>query len=81
MHAEDVRCANDLFTIERRRGHHGAFGPVVASRAMTELFVMAARAAESPATVLITGESGVGKDWSRDISIASPAAGLRSSWR
>ena len=29
---------------------------------MTELLVMAERAAESPATVLITGESGVGKD-------------------
>jgi DNA-binding NtrC family response regulator len=35
---------------------------VVASRAMTELLAMAARAAESPAKVLITGESGVGKD-------------------
>jgi len=29
---------------------------------MTELLVMARGAAESPATVLITGESGVGKD-------------------
>ena len=29
---------------------------------MTELLAMAARAAESPAKVLITGESGVGKD-------------------
>ena len=35
---------------------------VVVSRAMTELLAMAARAAESPAKVLITGESGVGKD-------------------
>ena len=35
---------------------------VVASRAMTELLAMAERAAKSPATVLITGESGVGKD-------------------
>src|SRR5262245_52216980 len=35
---------------------------VVASRAMTELLSMAERAAESPAKVLITGESGVGKD-------------------
>jgi transcriptional regulator with PAS, ATPase and Fis domain len=35
---------------------------VVASSAMTELLAMAARAAESPAKVLITGESGVGKD-------------------
>ena len=35
---------------------------VVASRAMTELLAMVKRAAESPATVLITGESGVGKD-------------------
>ena len=37
-------------------------GLVVASRAMTALLAMAARAAESPAKVLITGESGVGKD-------------------
>jgi DNA-binding NtrC family response regulator len=37
-------------------------GLVVASRAMTELLSMAQRAAESPAKVLITGESGVGKD-------------------
>ena len=35
---------------------------VVASAAMTELLAMAERAAESPAKVLITGESGVGKD-------------------
>jgi len=35
---------------------------VVASRAMTELLAMADGAAKSPATVLITGESGVGKD-------------------
>jgi transcriptional regulator with PAS, ATPase and Fis domain len=35
---------------------------VVASRAMTELLSMAERAAESPGKVLITGESGVGKD-------------------
>ena len=35
---------------------------VVASRAMTELLAMAESAAKSPATILITGESGVGKD-------------------
>ena len=35
---------------------------VVASAAMTELLAMAERAAASPAKVLITGESGVGKD-------------------
>ncbi len=35
---------------------------VIASTAMTALLAMAARAAESPAKVLITGESGVGKD-------------------
>jgi len=35
---------------------------VVASRAMTELIALAERAAESAAKVLITGESGVGKD-------------------
>jgi len=37
-------------------------GLVVASRAMTELLSTAERAARSPAKVLITGESGVGKD-------------------
>jgi DNA-binding NtrC family response regulator len=37
-------------------------GFVVASRAMTELVAMARSAAESPATILITGESGAGKD-------------------
>ena len=35
---------------------------VVASRSMTELLALADRAAESGAKVLITGESGVGKD-------------------
>ena len=35
---------------------------VVASRAMTDLIALAERAAESSAKVLITGESGVGKD-------------------
>ena len=35
---------------------------VIASRAMTELIALAARAAGSSAKVLITGESGVGKD-------------------
>ena len=37
-------------------------GVVVASRAMTDLLSIAERAAKSPAKVLITGESGVGKD-------------------
>ena len=37
-------------------------GLIVASRAMTELLSIADRAARSPAKVLITGESGVGKD-------------------
>ena len=37
-------------------------GLVVASRAMTDLLSIAERAAKSPAKVLITGESGVGKD-------------------
>jgi transcriptional regulator with PAS, ATPase and Fis domain len=37
-------------------------GPIVASRAMTELLAIAERAAKGPAKVLITGESGVGKD-------------------
>jgi DNA-binding NtrC family response regulator len=35
---------------------------VVASRAMTDLLALARSAAKSPATILITGESGVGKD-------------------
>ncbi len=35
---------------------------VVASQAMTRLLAMAESAAKSPATVLLTGESGVGKD-------------------
>jgi DNA-binding NtrC family response regulator len=35
---------------------------IVASRAMRQLLALAERAAESPAKVLITGESGVGKD-------------------
>jgi two-component system, NtrC family, response regulator HydG len=35
---------------------------IVASRAMTDLIALAERAAESSAKVLITGESGVGKD-------------------
>ena len=52
----------------RQRPHRAPAAPleqptfVVASAAMTELLAMAARAAESPAKVLITGESGVGKD-------------------
>ena len=37
-------------------------GLIVASRAMTDLLSIADRAARSPAKVLITGESGVGKD-------------------
>ena len=37
-------------------------GLVVASRTMTDLLSIAERAAKSPAKVLITGESGVGKD-------------------
>jgi transcriptional regulator with PAS, ATPase and Fis domain len=37
-------------------------GLVVASRTMTDLLSIAERAANSPAKVLITGESGVGKD-------------------
>jgi transcriptional regulator with PAS, ATPase and Fis domain len=37
-------------------------GLIVASRVMTDLLSIAERAAKSPAKVLITGESGVGKD-------------------
>ena len=55
---------------------------VVASRAMTELLAMAERAAESSAKVLITGESGVGKDVvARYIHSHSAAQGWRRSWR
>jgi len=50
----------------RSRSDIGAPAPqssiVVASGAMTELLAMADGAAKSPSTVLITGESGVGKD-------------------
>ena len=37
-------------------------GLIVASRVMTDMLSTAERAAKSPAKVLITGESGVGKD-------------------
>ena len=40
----------------------GSVQVIVASRAMRQLLALAERAAESPAKVLITGESGVGKD-------------------
>ena len=43
---------------------------------MTELLAMAARAAESPAKVLITGESGWARTSSPAISIATPGATL-----
>ena len=54
---------------------------VVASRAMTELLAMAERAAESPAKILITGESGVGKDLVARHIHSHSAAGWRRSWR
>jgi DNA-binding NtrC family response regulator len=41
---------------------NNTLGLVIASRAMTDLLSMAERAAQSSAKVLITGESGVGKD-------------------
>jgi len=48
-------------------------GMVVASPAMMELLSMADRAAMSPTKVLITGESGVGKDLvARHIHYNSP---------
>jgi transcriptional regulator with PAS, ATPase and Fis domain len=43
-------------------GMNTDLGLIVASRAMTDLLSTAERAAKSPAKVLITGESGVGKD-------------------
>ena len=47
---------------------------VVASKAMTELLSIAERAAKSSAKVLITGESGVGKDVARDYIQGRPRA-------
>jgi transcriptional regulator with PAS, ATPase and Fis domain len=44
------------------KGHEPRSTPIVASAAMTELLKIAERAAGSDAKVLITGESGVGKD-------------------
>ena len=54
---------------------------VVASRAMTELLSMAERAAESSAKVLITGESGVGKDLVARHIHSHSARKQRRSWR
>jgi transcriptional regulator with GAF, ATPase, and Fis domain len=44
------------------RGDHRMTKPIVASTAMTELLKLAERAAVADSKVLITGESGVGKD-------------------
>ena len=54
---------------------------VVASKAMTELLSMAERAAQSSAKVLITGESGVGKDVVARHIHAIPRASTRRLWR
>ena len=45
-----------------RGSDHTSASPIVASAAMLELLALAERAAASDAKVLITGESGVGKD-------------------
>lgn len=51
----------DLLTKER--GHDGSFDPVVGrSRALGAVIKMAEQVAKTDATVLITGENGVGKD-------------------
>jgi DNA-binding NtrC family response regulator len=60
---------------------HTDSGLVVASRAMTELLSMAERAAQSPAKVLITGESGVGKDLVARFIHSRSADSQRRSWR
>jgi transcriptional regulator with PAS, ATPase and Fis domain len=48
--------------IDARGADHRSSNPVVASRLMRDIFEYAERAAQSDAKVLITGESGVGKD-------------------
>jgi len=68
---------------ENRRLHEqlGHADPLVgSSRAMEELRAMIARVAPTESRVLITGESGTGRSWSRRRSIArARAPGSRSS--
>src|SRR5262245_52800714 len=45
-----------------RGSNHPSTAPIVASEAMVELLTLAERAAASDAKVLVTGESGAGKD-------------------
>jgi transcriptional regulator with PAS, ATPase and Fis domain len=54
-------AANALETVDGKTDYRFA-QPIVASAPMTELMKLAKRAAASDAKVLITGESGVGKD-------------------
>ena len=51
-----------VFALLCREDMQSNSGVVVASRAMADLLSMAERAAQSPGKILITGESGVGKD-------------------
>ena len=54
-----MRPAN---TTQTARSEHSGGQPIVASKAMTQLLTLAQRAAGADSKVLITGESGVGKD-------------------
>src|SRR5438067_1698027 len=45
-----------------RAPDHSSAGPIVASQPMVDMLTLAERAAASDAKVLVTGESGVGKD-------------------
>src|SRR5262249_35184949 len=54
-------AANGFETVDAKVDHR-LTQPIVASAAMTELMKLAKRAATSDAKVLVTGESGVGKD-------------------
>jgi DNA-binding NtrC family response regulator len=56
-----MRSENPVSSNDPRTEYRNA-QPVVASRTMLDLFKFAKRAAANDAKVLITGESGVGKD-------------------
>jgi transcriptional regulator with PAS, ATPase and Fis domain len=60
--APDKNMRATIETVNDARSDHKAPQPIVASAAMTEVLRLAQRAAVTDAKVLITGESGVGKD-------------------